>query len=49
MISTQARQKPIHSHPNHTIYSKEDPRALITASSSIMIVAHFAKVSTLYP
>jgi hypothetical protein len=27
----------------------EDPRPLVTASSAIMRVVHFAKVSTLYP
>jgi hypothetical protein len=37
--------------PNHTItmYSREDPKPLVSASSTIMIVIHFAKVSTLYP
>jgi hypothetical protein len=35
--------------PNHTLYSREDPRSLVTASSTIMIVAHSAEVSTLYP
>jgi hypothetical protein len=35
--------------PNHTIYSREDPRPLLTASSAIMIVVDFAKVSALYP
>jgi hypothetical protein len=32
------------SHPTH-----EDPRLLITVSSAIIIVIHFAEVSTLYP
>jgi hypothetical protein len=35
--------------PNHTLYSWEDPRPLVTTSSAIMIVVHFAKVSALYP
>jgi hypothetical protein len=34
---------------DHTLYSTEDPRPLVTASSAIMIVVHFAKVNTLYP
>jgi hypothetical protein len=36
--------------PNHTItiYSREDRRPLVTASSAILIVIHFVKVSTLY-
>jgi hypothetical protein len=38
-----------HLIPNHTIKSKEDPRPLVTASTTIMIVIHFVKVSTLYP
>jgi hypothetical protein len=29
---------------NHTLYSREDPRLLVTTSSAIMIVVHFAKV-----
>jgi hypothetical protein len=35
--------------PHYTIKSKEDPRPLVIASSAIVIVIHFAKVSTLYP
>jgi hypothetical protein len=35
--------------PNHTLYSREDPRPLVTASSTIMIVVHSTDVSTLYP
>jgi hypothetical protein len=35
--------------PIHTLYSREDLRPFVTASSSIMIVVHFAKVSALYP
>jgi hypothetical protein len=35
--------------PNHTLYSREDPRPLVTTSSAIMIVVHFEKISTLYP
>jgi hypothetical protein len=31
--------------PNHTLYSREDPRPLVTISSAIMIVVHFAKVA----
>jgi hypothetical protein len=31
--------------PNHTNYSREDPKPLVTASSTIMIVVHFAKVA----
>jgi hypothetical protein len=31
--------------PNHTNYSREDPRPLITVSSAIMIVVHFAKIA----
>jgi hypothetical protein len=45
--STQARPKPSHSHPYHLV--KEDPRPLVTASTTIMIVVHFANVSTRYP
>jgi hypothetical protein len=40
---------PTISFPNHTLYSREDPRLLVTASSTIMIVVHFAKGSALYP
>jgi hypothetical protein len=32
--------------PNHTLYSREDTRPLITASSSTMIVVYFAKVAS---
>jgi hypothetical protein len=35
--------------PNHTLYSREDPTPLVTASSTIMIVVHFVNVSVLYP
>jgi hypothetical protein len=35
--------------PNHTLYSREDPKLLVTTSSAIMIVVHFAKVRALYP
>jgi hypothetical protein len=35
--------------PNSTIYSREDPRPLVTTSSAIMIVVHSTDVSTLYP
>jgi hypothetical protein len=35
--------------PNHTLYSREDPRPLVTAGSAIMIVVHSVEVSTLYP
>jgi hypothetical protein len=35
--------------PNHTLYSMEDNRPLVSARSAIMIVVHSAKVSTLYP
>jgi hypothetical protein len=35
--------------PNHTLYSRVNPRPLVTASSAIMIVIHFAKVSVMYP
>jgi hypothetical protein len=31
--------------PNHTLYSREDPRSLVTTSSTFMIVVHFAKVA----
>jgi hypothetical protein len=34
---------------NHTLYSREDPRPLVSTRSAIMIVVHFAKVSALYP
>jgi hypothetical protein len=47
--STQARPKPSHFHPNHTILSKEDPRLLVTVSTTVMTVVHFTKVSALYP
>jgi hypothetical protein len=33
--------------PNHINYYREDPRPLVTTSSAIMIVVHFAKVSVL--
>jgi hypothetical protein len=35
--------------PNHTLYSREDSRPLVTASSVIKIVVRFAKLSALYP
>jgi hypothetical protein len=35
--------------PNHTLYSRENPRLLVTTSSTIMIVVHSAEVNTLYP
>jgi hypothetical protein len=35
--------------PNHTLYSREDPKPFVTASSAIMIVVHSTDVSTLYP
>jgi hypothetical protein len=35
--------------PNHTLYSNEDPRPLVTASSATMIVVHSVEVSILYP
>jgi hypothetical protein len=35
--------------PNHTLYSREDFRPLVTTSSAIMIVLHSAEISTLYP
>jgi hypothetical protein len=35
--------------PNYTLYSREDQRPLVTASSAIMIVVLFANVSALYP
>jgi hypothetical protein len=34
--------------PNHTLYSREDPRPLVITSSAIMIVVHSTEVSTLY-
>jgi hypothetical protein len=40
---------PTISFPNHTLYSRDDPRPLVTASLAIMIVVHSADVSTLYP
>jgi hypothetical protein len=46
------RTIPSHTIPYHTqtIYSREDPRPLMTVSSTIMIiVVHFTKVSTMYP
>jgi hypothetical protein len=44
-------QNHIHPNQNHsqTIYSREDPRPLVTASSAIMIVIDYAKVSNAYP
>jgi hypothetical protein len=39
---------PIVPFPNHTLYSREDPRPLVTASSAIMIVVHSVEISTLY-
>jgi hypothetical protein len=41
--------KTIPTIPHHTILLKEDPRPLVTVSTNVMIVVHFAKVSTLYP
>jgi hypothetical protein len=40
-----------HAQPFHTqaIKSRDDPKPLVIASSTIMIVVYFAKVSTLYP
>jgi hypothetical protein len=35
--------------PNHTNYSREDPKPLVTTSLAIMIVVHTTEVSTLYP
>jgi hypothetical protein len=35
--------------PNHTLYSREDPRPLVTTSLVIMIVIHSIEVSTMYP
>jgi hypothetical protein len=35
--------------PNHTLYSREDPRPIITTRSAIMMVVHSAVVNTLYP
>jgi hypothetical protein len=35
---------PTISFPYHTLYSREKPRPLVTASSAIVIVVHFAKV-----
>jgi hypothetical protein len=35
--------------PNDTLYSREDHRPLVTASSTIMMIVHSAEVSTLYP
>jgi hypothetical protein len=49
---TNDHLNPIPCHSQHlfkTIYSREDPRPLVTASLAIMIVVHFAKVSALYP
>jgi hypothetical protein len=47
----QSYTKPYPTIPfsNHTLYSREDPRPLVTASSAIMIVVHSIEVSTLYP
>jgi hypothetical protein len=46
---TQARPKPF--QPSHTIPSsqKKDPRLLVTISTTVMTVVHFAKVSAQYP
>jgi hypothetical protein len=30
---------------NHTLYSREDPKPLVIANSTIVIVVHFAKVA----
>jgi hypothetical protein len=35
-------------NPNQTIESQEDPRLLVTTCMTIMIVVHFANVSTIY-
>jgi hypothetical protein len=32
-----------HNHP-HTLYSREDPRSLVTVSSAIMIVVHLQRL-----
>jgi hypothetical protein len=47
----QSYTKPYPTIPfsNHTLYSREDPRPLVTACSIIMIVVHSTEVSTLYP
>jgi hypothetical protein len=47
--STKTKPKPYHSQPNHTPYSREDPRPLVSTSLAIMIVVHLAKVSAMYP
>jgi hypothetical protein len=33
--------------PHHNILSKEDPKPLVTVSTIVMTVVHFAKVSAL--
>jgi hypothetical protein len=48
MITKAQRAQRFHKDytiPNHTDYSREDPKQLVTASSTIMIVVHFAKVA----
>jgi hypothetical protein len=35
--------------PNHTLYSREDPKLHVITSSSIMIVVHSTEVSSIYP
>jgi hypothetical protein len=51
---TQRAQRIIQYHkaipfPNHTLYSREDPRLFVIISSAVMIVVHFINVSALYP
>jgi hypothetical protein len=43
------RPKPYHPIHNHLVQSKEDPRPLVTISTTVMTVLHFAKISTLHP
>jgi hypothetical protein len=45
MITKAQRDHKDYTIPNHTNYSREDPKPLVTASSTIMIVVHFAKVA----
>jgi hypothetical protein len=35
--------------PNHTLYSREDHRPLVTTNSAIMIAIHSTDISTMYP
>jgi hypothetical protein len=49
VLQSYTKPYPTIPFPNHTLYNREDPRQLVTASSTIMMVVHSIEVSTLYP